>query len=96
MKSRTLTCITAMTLFALAIPVRLAAQHTHYKLIDLGTLGGINSYQVSPGQTVNNRGEVIAFADTDVPDPFAPNCLQSVDCHIAHAIKCFCGRTAAD
>ena len=45
MKSKTLTCITAMTLFAaLAIPVRLAAQakqdhkskHHHYQLIDLG------------------------------------------------------------
>jgi hypothetical protein len=36
MKSRALTCIFAMTLFgALAIPVRLAAQHTRYKLIDL-------------------------------------------------------------
>jgi probable HAF family extracellular repeat protein len=94
MKSRTLMCVSAMALFAaLALPVRLAAQHTHYKLIDLGTLGGINSYQVSPGQTVNNRGEVIAFADTDVPDPFAPNCLQSVDCHIAHAIKWYKGVT---
>jgi hypothetical protein len=37
MKSRTLMCITAITLFAaLAVPVQLAAQHTRYKLIDLG------------------------------------------------------------
>jgi hypothetical protein len=41
MKSRTLTRVTAMTLFAaLAIPLRLAAQHTQYKLIDIRTLGG--------------------------------------------------------
>jgi probable HAF family extracellular repeat protein len=46
MKSRTLTCITAMTLFAaLAMPVRLAAQGQkqdlpRYTVTDLGTLGG--------------------------------------------------------
>jgi hypothetical protein len=46
MKSRTLTCITAITLFAaLAITGQLAAQeqgkeHLRYKLVDLGTFGG--------------------------------------------------------
>jgi hypothetical protein len=53
MKSRTVTCITTMTLFAvLAIPVRLAAQdnqghhrkHHHHQLIDVGTFGGPNTY----------------------------------------------------
>lgn len=37
MKSRTLTCITATLLLATLAPAQLAAQHSRYKLIDLGT-----------------------------------------------------------
>jgi hypothetical protein len=85
MKTRMAALVTVMA-FAIALPVQLAAQHTRFKLIDLGTLGGTNSYQTAPGRTVNNRGEVIAFADTDVPDPNAPNCLQP-DCLISYAVK---------
>jgi hypothetical protein len=44
MKSNTLTCVTAIILFAtLATSGRLSAQQTRYKLIDLGTLGGPHS-----------------------------------------------------
>ena len=68
------------------LPIQLLAQRTRYKIIELGTLGGPNSYQTAPGQTVNNRGEIIAFSDTNVADPYAPNCLQP-DCLISHAIK---------
>jgi probable HAF family extracellular repeat protein len=52
MKSRFLMCFTAITLFALAVPVQLTAQdnqnhnndqHPHYQLVDIGTLGGLTS-----------------------------------------------------
>jgi probable HAF family extracellular repeat protein len=69
MKSRTLMCITAMTSFAaLALPGKVAAQQTRYKLVDLGTLGGLNS-QVNggPPPMINNRGEVAGEADTSTP-----------------------------
>ena len=84
MKSRILMCITAMTLFAaLAIPVRLAAQeekkekeHHRYKLIDLGTLGGPNSFLDCCGAVppvLNNNGTVVGGADTSIPNPHAAN-----------------------
>jgi len=68
MKSR-MTCITALSLFAaLAIPVQLAAQHTRYKLIDLGTLGGPNSAtNGGPPSMINNGGVVAGMADTTAP-----------------------------
>src|SRR5438477_460150 len=80
MKSRTLTCIIATPLFiALTIPAQLAAQHTRYKLIDIGTFGGPASYFTDPGigpgsQVLSNRGMLAGKADTSTPDSSSNNC----------------------
>ncbi len=51
---------------------QLTAQTLRYKLIDLGTFGGPNSSETVEFPYINNRGMVVGFADTDVPDPFNP------------------------
>jgi probable HAF family extracellular repeat protein len=96
-KSRTLTCITAMSLFAtLAVLVRLAAQdgtaqaskpkHHHYQLIDLGTFGGPTSGLNFGTEVVNNRGTVGGQADTSIPNH--PNsCIFCGDPFIFHAFQ---------
>ena len=65
MKSRTLTRIGAMTLFAtLAIPLQVAGQRQqkkelpHYTVSDIGTLGGTFSEAVG----VSNRGSVSGYS----------------------------------
>jgi probable HAF family extracellular repeat protein len=94
MKFAKWTSITAIALFTvLALPLHLAAQekqhyhhqHHHYQLIDLGTLGGPNSYNESdpPENIINLRGAAAGYADTSVPDPYFPNCFT--DCYVAHA-----------
>lgn len=66
MKSRTLMCITAMTLFAsLSGPVRLFAQHTQYKFIDIGTLGGpVSNVPGNGAEGLSNNGIVVGAAST--------------------------------
>ncbi len=67
MKSRTLTCIITMMLFAeMAIPVRMSAQEQkqqkkelpRYTITELGTLGGTFSEAVG----INNKSSVIGFS----------------------------------
>jgi hypothetical protein len=53
-KSKISTYVIAITLFAaLATPVQLTAQHTRYKLIDLGTFGGPASSFNAWGRMLN-------------------------------------------
>src|SRR6266705_4522402 len=94
MKPRTLTCITAITVFAaLAIPVRLAAQgHIRYRVIDVGTLGGPNSslpgsfFEGIATESLSRAGTFAGQADTATHDPYAPNCFNP-DCLVSHAIQ---------
>ena len=61
------------------------AKHHHYRLIDLGTLGGPNSSVTFGGytsKTLNSQGTVVGFADTSTPDP---DCI--VDCFINHPLQ---------
>src|SRR6266566_310552 len=79
MKSRTLTYFIATLFAVLALPLQLAAQHTRYKLIDIGTFGGPASYFTDPGigpgsQVLSNRGMLAGKADTSTPDSSSNNC----------------------
>jgi probable HAF family extracellular repeat protein len=85
---------------ALAMPVPPAAQeqqhqhqkkeHTRYKLIDLGTFGGPQSYVTGDGSgtslVLNNQGTLTGSADTSTPDPYSPSCFNE-DCFVSHAFQ---------
>jgi hypothetical protein len=87
MKSRFLIHTVSISFLAtLVIDVQLAGQdkpgHHHYKLIDLGTLGGPSAYKSvnAPGyQILNNAGAVSFGADTPLRDPNAPNFCYEPD-----------------
>jgi probable HAF family extracellular repeat protein len=97
MKTRSYSWILITTLFALAIPVSgtAAQKHHHYKLIDIGTFGGLNSsvpivfYETNGtagAQAVSKQGIVAGTADTSIPDPL---CFLETppDCFFANAFK---------
>ena len=98
MKSKAFPGIAVVVLLAaLAIPAGLAAQgngagnslHRRYRLIDLGTFGGPQSYVNIPinyAQVLNDRGTVAGWADTSVPDPYPDFCFDP-DCLIANAFR---------
>lgn len=87
MKSKTWTCIIALTLFAaLGLPLQLAAQSTakqhhshqyhHYQIVDAGTFGGPSSGLQNPqlprAGVLNNRGTLVGWANT--PGSDSPYC----------------------
>jgi len=81
--------LVVVMLATLVLPVQLTAQHTRYKLIDIGTLGGPAAYGPGNGigsQLLNDAGTVVGTANTPTPDPNAPNCINT-DCFLNHAFR---------
>jgi probable HAF family extracellular repeat protein len=86
--------IAVLSLATLVVPQQSAAQHTEYKLVDIGTLGGPSSYTSPAGSglvMLNNTGTVAGWADTTVPDP---TCLNNPftsapdgSCLLVHAFR---------
>jgi len=101
MKSRILICMAATTFGLMAISLQLAAQedharHHHYKLIDMGTFGGPESYingfeYGGPLYNLNSAGTLAGWADTSLPDPYRNstnaygNFCFNGDCYASHA-----------
>ena len=96
MKSRTLRCISAVTLFsAVSIAVRLEAQekkedkkeHRRYSVIDLGTFGGPNSY--SNLMSGVGGAKVIAVGQADTSHSVFPNTnpYNCFDPYVMNAFK---------
>ena len=75
-----------------------SGQHQHktrrFAFVDIGTLGGPASYGSASGVgsvNLNNQGEIGGHADTNVPDPNAPNCFNN-DCFLSHTFRWKHGR----
>jgi len=87
-------CMATITFFVVAASLPLTAQghnqkHHHYKLIDMGTLGGPQSYLTIPDNyaaVLNDQGTVTGWADTSTIDPY-PNFCFNEDCFVSHAFQ---------
>ena len=107
MKSRILTCFTAIALFAaLSVPVQTAAQnsdkhhpkHHHYQLIDMGTFGGPLSGVNEPLNyvpTINGRGDTVGFSSNGILDSSTSNPTACFGANVSHGFV-WDGNTATD
>jgi probable HAF family extracellular repeat protein len=94
MKSGTQTSLISIILFTvLAVPGQLSAQapakHRHYKLIDLGTLGGPTCGLNEGAPVLNRHGAVTGTSATSIPNPYFPNGNLQVNFGplVAHGFK---------
>ena len=83
MKSRTYTLLTAVVAFgALTVPAQTPGQGLHYyKVVQLNTFGGPNSYFTFSNRSLNNAGVATGFSDTSV-SVSPPYCFN--DCFLEH------------
>lgn len=73
------------------LPQQNKKKHHQYQLVDLGTLGGPNSYL--PGgffeglatQSLSAAGTFAGAADTAIPDPY--EVCFNIDCMVGHAVQ---------
>ena len=80
--NRLLRLSAVLTVFAAStVPIRLAArEHHRYRLIDMKTFGGPQSYTYGEdAQSLNAGGTAVGQADTSVLDPNYPNVNPLVD-----------------
>ena len=85
--TKTLGATTALA--AVLMTAQLSAQQARYKLIDMGTLGGPQSYipdgvDITAVGFLNNKGLFAAYADTTDSDPFPDFCFVD-DCQVTRA-----------
>jgi probable HAF family extracellular repeat protein len=62
------------------------AKHHKYKFVDLGTFGGPDSIIPFVQRVLTSDGTVVGIAETDIPDPFAPNCA-SPNCQVQNGFQ---------
>jgi probable HAF family extracellular repeat protein len=99
-KSLASTCAFILLVAALTICPDLAAQeqqqvgqsrkqHTRFKVVDTGSLGGPNSHMTNGAHILNNDGTFADFADTTEPDAeiATPDICWDGDCVVAHASR---------
>jgi probable HAF family extracellular repeat protein len=72
-------------------PSRDRAKHHKYRFIDLGTFGGPDSIIPFGQRILTKNGTVVGYADTSIPDPFAPNC-GTPSCKVQNGFKWHDGR----
>lgn len=73
-------------LYAQNLPAESGAQHHKYTFVDLGTFGGPDSIIPFIQHVLTSDGTVIGIAETNIPDPFAPNCA-SPNCKVQNAFQ---------
>ena len=73
--------------------------YPRYRLVDLGTFGGPQSYvpdglDITEVRILNNEGTLAGWADTSTLDPYPDFCFE--DCFVAHAFRSRNGVTKRD